>query len=139
MKEVDQAMNSEDEATVRAVVRQFKSRLFNPMIRPFYKYTIICLLVLIFACFVYWVRVVNSQLFATVLLCIPLGYSFGFFLKPITSYHIQSTNFTYYFGVLTSFLLASGFSEWRYFMQFFLSTLPLIVILLQNHCVFVVE
>eukprot|EP00026_Physarum_polycephalum_P009229 Phypoly_transcript_09343.p1 GENE.Phypoly_transcript_09343~~Phypoly_transcript_09343.p1 ORF type:complete len:455 (+),score=107.63 Phypoly_transcript_09343:57-1367(+) len=106
-------MNSDDAGVVRAAVRHFKSRLFNPMIRPFYKYTLLGLLVLIVACFVYWMRVVNSsQLLVTLLLCVPLAFSFGFFLKPITSYHFQS-NFTYYFGVATSFLLASGFSELR--------------------------
>lgn len=107
------ALKSDDVEVVRQQVRAIKAGLFHPLIRPFYVYTTVFIIALLVLCFVYWAKIVNNRrLFVTLLLSVPLGASFGFFLKPLTTYHFQS-NFTFYFGITTSFVMASGFSEWR--------------------------
>src|SRR5690348_4688842 len=114
MTPYEAALQSSSIQEVRERVREIKTSLYRPIDRPFHVYTILVLVALLVVSFFYWSNIINNRaLFTSLLLSLPLGFSFGFFLKPLTTYHFLSI-FTFYFGVAISFFVASGFSEWRY-------------------------
>lgn len=107
-------MNTNDEYTLREAVRHYKSQLFQPVSRPYYKFTIFAFVVVALGCLVYWTRMINDDdALRTLVLAMPLAFAFGFFLKPLQFYLFDS-NFTFYFGALASALVACIFSGWRY-------------------------
>lgn len=116
LRPYEAALESDNIEAVRERVREIKMSLYRPIDRPFHVYTMVLLMALLVGAFFYWSNIINNKkIFTTLLLAIPLGFSFGFFLKPLSTYHFES-NFTFYFGVATSFVSAAGFSEWRYFI-----------------------